>query len=137
AYHTAAAVSGFNGDGKQDFASVNNAWDLYGTSTYSAVSVLLGTGTGLGGAVDFGTGYHPVSVAAGDVNGDGKADLVTANEYDLSVLLGTGTGSFDFAGNYAAGSQPRGVALADFNGDGHIDLRSEERRVGRACRSRR
>jgi len=40
-YHTSAAVADFNGDGKQDFASVNNAYDLYGTSTYGAVSVLL------------------------------------------------------------------------------------------------
>ena len=41
---------------------------------------------------------------------------------DVSVLLGTGTGSFAAAQTYAGGSQPRSVAMADFNGDGKIDL---------------
>jgi hypothetical protein len=122
-FHTSAAVADFNGDGKQDFASANNTYNSYNTLIFSRVSVLLGTGTGsLAALNDFGTGYYPVSVAAGDVNGDGKADLVTANENDLSVLLGTGTGSFGAAQSYTAGSQPKGVAMADFNGDGHIDL---------------
>ena len=34
------------------------------------------------------------SVAMADFNGDGKIDLVTANAGSVSVLLGTGTGSF-------------------------------------------
>lgn len=111
-----AAVADFNGDGKRDLAS---------TSDLGTVDVLLGTGGGsFGSASSFSVTGSPNSMTAGDVNGDGKIDLVTANANSgtVGVLLGTGTGTFGTATNYAAGSSPRSVALADFNGDGKIDL---------------
>jgi hypothetical protein len=60
----------------------------------------------------------------GDFNADGKLDLAVANATsdNVSVLLGTGTGTFQAAVNYAAGSAPRSVAVSDFNGDGKADL---------------
>jgi hypothetical protein len=44
----------------------------------------------------FKTGMEPNSVAIGDFNGDGKADMVVANsaEYNVSVFLGKGDGTF-------------------------------------------
>src|SRR4051794_4942939 len=68
-------------------------------------------------AVTYGTGDIPQSVAVGDFNGDGKQDLVTANYggFNVSVLLGTGTGTFQAAVSYGTGSGPRSVAVADFN----------------------
>ena len=76
------------------------------------------------GRWSFNAGTVPVSVAAGDVNGDGKVDLVTANRGGerQRACWATAPGSFGAAQNYAAGSQPRSVALADFNGDGKLDL---------------
>ena len=75
-------------------------------------------------ATNFTVGTNPISVAIADVNGDGKPDLVTANSVsnDVSVLLGTGTGSFGSANNFTVGSNPQSVAIADMDGDGKLDL---------------
>ena len=54
-------------------------------------------------------GWHvSLSVAVGDFNGDGKADLAVANSCsdNVSVLLGNGDGTFQAAVNYAVGSEP-------------------------------
>jgi hypothetical protein len=116
--HGSVALADFNGDGKQDYASVND--DGY-------VSVLLGAGNGtLGEPSTFSVGAYPGSVTAGDVNADGKIDLVTLNtnaySNNIGVMLGDGLGSFGFATNYSAGFAPGDVAMADFNGDVNTDL---------------
>ena len=89
------------------------------------MSVLIGTGTGTFAApVNYVTGFGPHSVRAGDVNGDGKLDLVTANDNadSVSVFIGNGNGTFQTASNYAVGRVPKSVALGDLNGDGKVDI---------------
>ena len=75
-------------------------------------------------AVNYAVGGIPNSVAIGDFNGDGKADLAAANviSNDVSILLGSGSGTFAAAGNYGAGTNPYSVAIGDFNGDGKADF---------------
>src|SRR5437016_2479890 len=53
--------------------------------------------------LSFDTGSYPLSVAVADLNGDGKPDLVAANNLanTVSVLLGNGDGTFGAKTDFA------------------------------------
>ncbi|MGB2714266.1 MAG: VCBS repeat-containing protein [Vicinamibacterales bacterium] len=65
-------------------------------------------------------------VAFGDLNADGKSDLVTTHTEDrlLSVLLGDGRGNFTEPARspFDLGNKAWYVALADLNRDRHLDV---------------
>ncbi len=114
-----AQVGDFNGDGKADLVVAN-----YETNN---VTVLLGFGDGTfenPRVYNSGVGWNPSALALGDVNNDGKVDLVVAKPGSnrVAVLYGTGTGAFGFYTAFIPGAQPESVALADFNNDGKLDL---------------
>jgi hypothetical protein len=69
-------------------------------------------------------GADPASVAIGDLNGDGSADLATANTYagTVSVLLNNGDGRFPVRRDYATGDWAPAVAIGDLNADGKADV---------------
>jgi len=121
------ALDDFNGDGKSDVAVVN------GTSS-NTISVLLNT-SAWGRALDYAppvnlpTGNQTHAIAAGDLNGDGRKDLVEVNAdtNDLSILfnttpIGATTASFAARVTFGAGVSPRSVSLGDLNGDGRLDV---------------
>ena len=107
------AVADLNGDGKPDIAVVNNM------SSPPTVSVLLGNGDGtFQPQVTYAAGgLNPAGIVIGDVNGDGKPDLVvtSAGNNTLDVLLGNGDGTFVAATGYAVGNSPGFIVLGDFN----------------------
>lgn len=125
-FPVSANVADFDGDGLPDVAAAN----LVGNT----VSVLINTTARAAAAPTFAdqqtfaAGSGPRGAASGDFNGDGKPDLVTANENDntVSVLLNTtaavGAPAFAAHQDFAAGGFPFAVAAADFNGDGRADI---------------
>ena len=86
--------------------------------------------TSFASQVDFTTGMHPQSATIGDVDGDGKPDLIVANQDDGTVSVfrnksnsGSITvSSFDSRVDFSTGSAPSGVAIGDLDGDGKPDL---------------
>jgi len=74
------------------------------------------------GPINFASGAHPVSVAVGDFNGDGKQDLAVLSG-NISILLGNGDGSFSAARNFTTyQSFATSMVVGDFNADGKQDL---------------
>ena len=119
------AAADVNGDGKPDLISANA---FAGTLT-----VLTNNGSGQFGfnatlAVSTSGNPYPDSIAVADVNGEGKADLISANFNDgtLTVLTNNGSGGFGFNATLpvgsGSGSGPTSVVAADVNGDGKPDL---------------
>lgn len=116
----AVAVGDFNADGKLDVAA---------TGSYDAVTdvdVLLGHGDGSFAPTFFlpNTGGRHDSLATGDFNRDGYADLAWAEEEGtaVDVLLSNGDGTFQAAQSFATAVGSVSVVAADLNGDGKLDL---------------
>ncbi len=127
AYPSALVVADLTGDGKADVITANaGSFTTFG----GTVSVLLNNGHGsFPTPQTYPVGPGADAVAVADLNGDGIADLVTANSYSgnsysgtVSVLWGNGDGTFQPQQTLPVGSSPSAVAVADFNGDGIPDL---------------
>jgi hypothetical protein len=73
---------------------------------------------------DPGVGQGPVTVATGDVDGDGDLDLLTANFSGsaVSVRLNNGQGVFGGGSTVALAGDVRTLVLGDVDGDGDLDL---------------
>ncbi|MBA3914910.1 MAG: VCBS repeat-containing protein [Acidobacteriales bacterium] len=107
-------VGDFNSDGKQDIAVLD------GFDKLMSVLLSVGDGTFLP-HVDYpelGSSSGTTSLTSGDVNGDGKLDLITVG----SVLLGNGDGTFQSPLAYSGTPDAQAVQAADVNGDGKLDV---------------
>jgi hypothetical protein len=124
------AVADVNGDGHPDIIVANGG----GSKSPSNVSVLLGNGDGtFQPQRTFAVDGPPDDVVVADVNGDGIPDIITGNKWgtgpksvaNVSVLLGTGDGTFQLQQSFAISSSVNvnvTLAVADLNGDGIPDL---------------
>jgi hypothetical protein len=123
---TALAKGDFNGDGTPDLVAVTSDPSHGGPS----LAVLLGNGDGtFQPPRTYVTGPYPTAVAVADLTGSGRFDLVVTNQGDfpdfngsLSILLGSGDGTFKPAQNIAMPGGPMAVAVGDFNGDHRPDI---------------
>jgi hypothetical protein len=128
----AITIADLNGDKKNDIISAN--------SISKSVSVLLNTTPDGASSMSFDTpkefqvspatspSDEPVAVVAGDINNDGKIDVVTANQNSdkIKVILGNGDGTFSSRMEFSVGAGertgPSDLGVADFNGDGYLDV---------------
>jgi hypothetical protein len=105
----------FNGDGNLDIAA----------NTGSTISVLLGKGNGTFQAPITSQSGGTIQ-AVGDLNKDGRLDLVTtevpSNANSIGVMLGNGDGTFRIPIAYTLTERPGQAVLADFNQDGKLDV---------------
>lgn len=121
-------VGDFNNDGKSDFAV---SLDQY------TIGVFLGNGDGTFKTPtqypSGGNGAAAIGITAGDLNSDGKLDLVITNgcatfaatkctSGSIGVLLGNGDGTFQAMQTYVTGTNAYNVLVGDFNGDGKVDV---------------
>lgn len=119
-------LADFDGDGAKDIAAVFH--------TTGEIGLWKGGGKGLFESVTrFPTrGRLPGVLLAGDVNLDGKTDLVVAHTHtDDSIVILYGDGGFSFsvaqeillaANREQLDHELRDIVMDDFNGDGRLDL---------------
>jgi len=122
------SIADFDNDGRPDIVTANEY------AAPATVSIL--RNTSFPGSISFAektdhlTGKQPRNIAVGDIDGDGKTDIVTANQESgsVSILLNTSSGpaniSFSPKSDVSptTGAAPESVAIGDIDGDGKMDI---------------
>ena len=107
----ALALGDTDADGKLDIVTANRGG--------KSVTLLHNAG-GTFTRTDSPLEKRPDLLAAGDLTGDGRADVVAVGEQTLFVLAGTATG-LSAALTLPLGFAATGLTLADVTGDGKVD----------------
>lgn len=127
------AIADIDGNGKQDVILANQSSNSFSIFRNKSTPGLLTTSS-LAPRVDFlmDTSTGARALAVGDVDGDGKPDLVIGNSFpgnnksyvfrNTSTLDTIGPGSFAPRLEFIAGNEPSNIAIGDIDGDGKTDL---------------
>ena len=122
-WSTTVVATDINGDGKLDLISAN-----YSASSPYTLTVLTNNGFGVFGSnATLNVDDLPLSIAAADINSDGKVDLIIANSdlvgpSTLTVFTNNGNGLFGSNATVMVNGVADCVIPADVNGDGKMDL---------------
>lgn len=128
-------VGDFNLDGALDLAATDNP---------GLITVFLGHLSGGHGDGSFAEhrsfqvgGSTPYGLTSADVDGDGIIDLISGNNSsDISLLRGTGDGTFHQQETYPSGGSGTTLAVGDIDGNGTVDvIASGDRLVLGLCAS--
>lgn len=111
----------FDGDNRPDLAMKGVNGLLFSTILNNGNAWNQGT---FQGNNEYRVGDGPVGVKIKDLDGDGLADVVAANELsnNVTVTLNRGEGSFFEPAAYQVGEKPSFIAIEDVNGDGKPDI---------------
>ncbi len=111
------ATGDFNNDGKVDIAVSDGG--------SGKISILLNTSSGstlsFASHVDYTVAASPTRIVLADFNHDGNLDLAVACNTTISLLLGSGSGTFT-AGTSLSTAGSSDMLVADLNNDGAADL---------------
>jgi len=112
-------VTDLNGD---TFADV--ALSIPGGSAGSILVLFSDGAGGFSSSLQINVGTNPVSIAAGDVDGDGYVDLATANAGSggVSIVMGAGNGTFGSAADTPTGTLPSCVLVMDTDADNAAEV---------------
>ncbi|NJK69239.1 MAG: hypothetical protein HC941_24395, partial [Microcoleus sp. SU_5_3] len=120
------ALADTDGDGDLDIVVADGNFTTSGGVSSSNVLILSNSGGNFTVNTNNPTvGGSPIVLATGDMNGDGRSDIVTLNNNNnqrISVLLADSSSSGFSTTNYPLSSLAQKMVLADVNRDGRLDV---------------
>jgi serine/threonine protein kinase len=128
---SAVAIGDLDGDGRPELVVADFSLTTVSVLQNQSSPGLL-TSASFAAPVDFGVGPSPICVALADVDGDGRLDVVTANELkparrvsvlrNISIPGRLSTNSLAAEVDFGGANLAHALAIGDLDGDGRLDL---------------